>query len=73
VSWLFGLAAGIEGGPQDTLDVQQILHSPLDVQEAVLNQALDLPARSGGGVPVAEHQGYVIEGEARRLSRPDEL
>jgi hypothetical protein len=72
MSWLFGLAAGIEGGPQDTLDMPQILHSLLDIKEAVLDKALDVPARRGRGVVVAEHQGDIIEGEARRLSRPDE-
>jgi hypothetical protein len=72
VSWRFGLAAGVEGGPQNALDVAQIPHSPLDIQEAVLDQTLDLQARRGRGVAVAEHPGDIIEGEARRLSRPDE-
>jgi hypothetical protein len=72
VAWLFGIAAGIKGGPQNALDMSQILHSPLDIKKATLDQALDLPARRGRGVAVAEHQGYIIEGEARRLSRPDE-
>ena len=44
VSRLFGRAAGLEGGPQDTLDVPQIFHSPLENQTAILDQALDLPA-----------------------------
>jgi hypothetical protein len=72
VSWLFSLAARIEGGPKNTLDVPQMVHSPLDIKEAVFDQALDLLARRGRGVAVAEHQDYIIEGEARRLSRPDE-
>src|SRR5262249_42177734 len=62
----------LEGGLEDTLHVPQVLHPPLHVSQALLDEYLHLLAGRRGAVTEIQEGGDVFARKARGLRRPDE-